>query len=54
MVSGPYDKADLRPAWKRTAGLADDGTILIPTAIGGDELELPQRAIQDGKEETSR
>jgi hypothetical protein len=37
------------PAWMRRVGRAPGGTIYLPAAFAGDELEMADRAIRDGQ-----
>jgi hypothetical protein len=36
------------PAWQRSAGLADDGTVFVPAAIAGNEEAAVLSASWDG------
>ena len=48
-IEVPDSAVGRSPAWMRRVGLAPDGTIYLPAAFAGDELEMADRAIRDGQ-----
>jgi hypothetical protein len=48
-IEVPDSAVGRSPAWMRRVRLAPDGTIYLPAAFAGDELEMADRAIRDGQ-----
>ena len=52
-IEVPESAVGRSPAWMRRVGLAPDGTIYLPVAFAGDELEMEDRAIRDDQHSVS-
>jgi hypothetical protein len=48
-IDVPENAVGRSPAWMRRVGLSPDGTIYLPAAFAGDELEMTVRAIREGE-----
>jgi hypothetical protein len=48
-IEVPDSEVGRSPAWMTRVGLAPDGTIYLPAAFAGDELEMAERATREGQ-----
>jgi hypothetical protein len=48
-LEAPASSVGRSPSWLRSVGLSRDGTVYLPAALGGDEMEMSVRVVRDGE-----